>query len=431
MAKEIDGGALERLLAEHPCDLEGVVLRLAWRAGLTRDEIWGLAWDEVDSEGRALRLTDRQVPLTDDAAECLETWRRRVEGLSPWVAVSQRNKQRVTPQHITRLTRDVLSGAGLEDTTLRDLRRDYIRARLKTEDWQRVTREAGLSVQTYRNDHAALVPAEPQESGKNPWAYDDFRLWKVLQAEKDTAAGLALWLSWQMGLELREMTELVWGEVDFDGLLLRLPGREVPMTRAVERLLRAEREKRAADDDPHVLLSPRARRPMDSARLTTLVRDALVRGGIENTSLRWLRGGMAEEEKRAVLRRRLQETDSLTCGEAAAALQTEPREASRILAAMVRRGEFARAGYRYYAADSIVPPEKHAETVTEYIAANGPAYLDDIARLLRVEKKTASGVLKRMKKAGELVLLSKEQRYALPGAAAETENGAARRKVTN
>lgn len=431
MAEKIDGDAMERLLAEHPCDFEGAALRLAWRAGLTREEIWGLEWEQVDFEGRVLRLPDRQVPLDDDAAACLEGWQRRVGGLGPYVAVSLRSKRRVTPQHITRITRDMLDGAGLADVTLGDLRHNYIRRRLETEDWQSVTRDAGLSVQTYRNAYAALAPEEPPEGEKNPWVYDDFRLWQVLQAEKDTAAGLALWLSWQMGLELREMTELTWDEVDFDASLLRLPGREVPVTKAVERLLRAERDKRSPDDDPHVLLSPRSRRPMDGARLTTLVRAALVRGGVENTSLRWLRGGMAEEEKRAVLRRRLREADSLTCGEAAKALQTEPREAARVLSTMVKRGEVVRAGYRYYEAGSIVPPERHASAITEYIARTGPAYLDDIARLLRVEKKTASGVLKRMTKAGELALLRKEQRYALPGWTPETGQADDQRKVTN
>ena len=40
--KRPDATAMERVLARHPADPEGAVLRLAWQAGLSREEIAGL-----------------------------------------------------------------------------------------------------------------------------------------------------------------------------------------------------------------------------------------------------------------------------------------------------------------------------------------------------------------------------------------------------
>ena len=46
--KRPDATAMERVLARHPADPEGAVLRLAWQAGLSREEIAGLTWPQVD-----------------------------------------------------------------------------------------------------------------------------------------------------------------------------------------------------------------------------------------------------------------------------------------------------------------------------------------------------------------------------------------------
>ena len=40
-----DAAAMERILENHTSDAVGVVLRLAWQAGLLRDEITNLTWD--------------------------------------------------------------------------------------------------------------------------------------------------------------------------------------------------------------------------------------------------------------------------------------------------------------------------------------------------------------------------------------------------
>ena len=62
---------LEKLLAAELCSGAGVILRLAWRAGLMRDEIHALQWEQVDFERALLRLPDRDVPMDEDLMRCL------------------------------------------------------------------------------------------------------------------------------------------------------------------------------------------------------------------------------------------------------------------------------------------------------------------------------------------------------------------------
>lgn len=47
-----DAAAVEAALSSHDCRPAGIVLLLAWRAGLTRNEIHALTWESVEI-GRA------------------------------------------------------------------------------------------------------------------------------------------------------------------------------------------------------------------------------------------------------------------------------------------------------------------------------------------------------------------------------------------
>ena len=70
-----DGALLCRVLEQHTNDAAGAILRLAWMAGLMRDEIQHLTWAQVDLLGEQLLLPDRAVPLAPELAAWLEQHR--------------------------------------------------------------------------------------------------------------------------------------------------------------------------------------------------------------------------------------------------------------------------------------------------------------------------------------------------------------------
>ena len=68
-----DEAAMRRILEAEPASPEGVILRLAWQQGLSRDEISALTWEMVSFLDDRLELPDRMIPLDPEVRTCL--WR--------------------------------------------------------------------------------------------------------------------------------------------------------------------------------------------------------------------------------------------------------------------------------------------------------------------------------------------------------------------
>ena len=101
---------------------------------------------------------------------------------------------------VLRLARRALDRGGLAGVQLMDLRHDWILRCLKEQDWPTVARISGVAVPALQARFSALVTPQKTEAEARSATLDEFRLWKILQVEKRTPAGLALWLAWQMGL---------------------------------------------------------------------------------------------------------------------------------------------------------------------------------------------------------------------------------------
>ena len=409
-----DADALERILQRERASTTGVILRLAWQAGLTRDEIRNLTWSGVNLITNELYLSDRTVPLADDLAACLSEWQALTGEYGEHVVVSEQRKAQLAPQSISRLARTALDAEGLSKVRLLDLRYDFVLRQLETHDWPYVLRISGISVTTYRNCLADVrnggAIAEPETRDAKE---DEYNLWKLMQSEQDTPAGIALWLSHQIGLQAEEIVSLTWAQVDFDAGILHLPERDTPLTNAVSRILSAERERRAPDDDPHVILTPRTRKSVTVARLSTMVRTILIRGGVETQSLRDLRRDSALENEKQKLLDYALTRGSISRTEAMALLGLGEGKVYSRLNALAFTGELVRINFRYYPAGTVVLPEQQAEAIRQYLAENGSAYCSDIAELLHIGKRPTARLLKSMVERGELALLRREKRYLL------------------
>ena len=122
-----DAAAMERLLEEQADTTVGLVLRLSWRHGLTREEIRCLTWDQVDWAEHRICLPDRAVPLEAETGERLRRrWERLRAGLPPYVILSDRRHGQLRPESVSRLARTALDQAGIPDISLMDLRHDFI-----------------------------------------------------------------------------------------------------------------------------------------------------------------------------------------------------------------------------------------------------------------------------------------------------------------
>ena len=411
-----DPAAMEEILRENRENAAGAVVRLAWQAGLLREEIRGLTWAQVDLLNQTLALPDRTVPLSGELADYLAALRRRQTGAPETVVLSDRDQKPLNPQSISRLARGVLDAAGQRQVRLIDLRHDYIIRQLQEHDWQYVSRITGVEAPALHAHFGGYLDGANRSTKARrgeDHPLDELRLWKLLQAERLTPAGTALWLTWRLGLRLEEIVALRWDQVD--GESLRLPGRRVPLTGGAAAMLRDLRAQNRTDE--YVLTAPRSGRPYDRARLSKLARTALVNAGLDDVTIRDLRLDCdlrAEGERQVAAY--LRSHPSINRKQAAELLGVSPAAAYRRLKRMARRGKLTQVGARYYLPAAVVPPEHQAEAILAYLAREGFAYRQDIARILQIDPRQCRPILQRMVAAGEIV--QQRQRYFLKRRAA-------------
>ena len=406
-----DEEAMERALRENFRNAAGAVLRLAWQAGLMRDEIQRLTWEQVDFLDAAIVLPDRKVPISRELADWLRALREGRDGGQESVVLSDRDQKPLTPQSISRLARTALDKQGQVGIRLIDLRHDFVLRQLEEHDWQYVSRITGVEaagLNVHFAEHLEEKKISTRVRREKTARIDEFALWKLLRDEGTSAAGVTLWLTWQVGLQLEEIVALRWDQVGEDRI--RLPGREAPLSGGARRLLEelAARTGRAG----RVLTVPRSRRPYDRTRLSKLARAALIRAGLDDLTLRDLRvdctlrsGG----EGQILAWARGQ--GWITRNEVMDLLGIPRAAAYSRLKQMADRGRLTQVGARYYLPEAVVPPERQEEAVREYLEREGFAYRQDVARLLGIGVGQCRPLLQRMLAGGDIV--QERQRYRL------------------
>lgn len=406
-----DEKAMEQALLENSGNAAGAVLRLAWQAGLLRDEIQRLTWEQVDFLDRCLVLPDRKVPIGQELADWLQVLRDGRDQSQETVVLSDRDQRPLTPQSISRLARLALNKQGQTDVRLIDLRHDFVLRQLEEHDWQYVSRitgveAAGLNVHFagHLEEKKISTRIHREESAR----IDEFALWKLLRTEGTSPAGIALWLTWQAGLRLEEIVALTWEQIQGD--CLRLPRREVLLTSGTRQVLEelTAREGRRG----YVLTAPRSGLPYDRTRLSKLARAALIRAGLDDLTLRDLRVDYALRSGGAgQILSQVRRQGWTTRNEVRSLLNVSQAVAYHRLKQLVNRGQLTQVGARYYLPGTVVPPNSQEAALVKYLEREGFAYRQDVARLLGIDAGQCRPLLRRMLARGTLI--QDRQRYIL------------------
>jgi len=406
-----DEGAMEQALKENFNNAAGTILRLAWQAGLLRDEIQRLTWEQVDFLDAAIALPDRRVPISRELSDWLQALRDSRDRSQEAVVLSDRDHKPLTPQSISRLARTALDKQGQRSVRLIDLRHDFVLRQLEEHDWQYVSRITGVEaagLNVHFAGHLEEKKISTRVRREESVQIDEFALWKLLRSEGTSPAGIALWLTWQAGLRLEEIVDLRWEQVEGDRV--RLENRELPLTGGAKKVLDelAAREGR----EGWVLTAPRTGRPYDRTRLSKLARAALVRAGLDDLTLRDLRVdcGLRSGGEGQILSQ-VRKQGWVTRNEVSALLGVSRTTAYNRLKQLVDRGRLTQVGARYYPPEAVVPPERQETAVLEYLEREGFAYRQDVARLLGIGVGQCRPLLRWLLDSGEIV--QERQRYLL------------------
>ena len=359
--KRPDPAAMERILTRFPYSPEGAILRLAWLEGLSREEIAALTWDQVQFEDNALTLPDRTVPLAPSAEDCLRERHRLYAQRDPHVIISDRYQRPMPPESVSRLARTALDTEG-QKVSLKDLRQDFVIRQLQTHDWTYAARVSGMAVSTLRGSFSQYFQERQSAAPELP-PDSEYLLWRIVQQEGSSVVGLALWMGWKLQMQPGEILNLTWSQVDLD-------------------------------------------------RLSTVIRTALIRGGLEQLSLGDLSRLSRRGSQRQTVLARLSAVGSLTREEVMDLLGVSKSAALKLLNQLRQDGAVVRIGGCYYPAGAVVLPEDQSAAVTAYLAAHGTAVRKELAELLNLPPAQCTALLRRMADRGELLLTGK--RYALP-----------------
>lgn len=411
-----DEGAMCRVLEREKGTMVEVIIRLAWKLGLSPEELRQIKWSNIYSEDQLVEISDRKIPIDDETLRCLKERCHRRGFKSEYVVIGDHSNAQLTRVSIARMLRAALDKEpALTKITLTDLRQDFVIRQLEQHDWTYVAQISGMASSTLSSNYTDYVPSTKKSRLSSE--VNAYGIWQVLQREGDSPAGLALHMSWCLGMSVSDIVSLTWDKVDLELNIIRVPGDVIPLDGTLRRRLLRIKANREPEDAPFVVLKPRANSGYSLPEISRLTRAALIRGGVEDLTIR----DLSLSAKRATVDNQIyqyiREHDCISRNEAVDLLGDSQVSVSNRLRRMTDEGKLVCVGKKYYLAGVVVPPEEHYEVLQNYLESVGSAYLQELSELLHIQNKQCSVILRRMVKEGKLEL--KQQRYSLPAASGE------------
>ena len=308
----------------------------------------------------------------------------------------------MTPENVSRLAKIALDSEN-QTVSLMDLRHDWLLRQIRENGWAYAAKVSGLAVSSLRGQFGSGLRGKQARRPAASGGQDEteYILWRIVQQEGSSTAALT------------------WGQVDFDREVLRLPDREIPMGARLSRLLHEAWERQKALNEPKVFVAPTTGRPIDLSRISVVSRTAMIRGGLENFSLRALCTWAAAQKTGELLTAQAERQGSLVREDVMRLLNVSANTAWSCLNRLAESGQMEKVGVRYYPKGRVVPPEEQLAVLRGYLAEHSIASRQDFVKLLHVTPHQATNILKHMVERGELIRVGK--RYQLPQEAQPAE----------
>lgn len=405
-----DEAALRRVLQKYKGGVAECVIRLAWTMGLTVGEILLLEWSDVSFEAGELILSQRRIPMDAEMQSCLqERYMHPSARQSDFIVTSDKTGQ---PMHRTSVFRAVRTALDTEESlrmiTLGDLREDYIVRMLKQYDLLYVAKICGMKQESLLSGYSEYIHQnrEPRRGTRIKQVEEvedyEYKLWVLTQNEGTSPEGMTIWMTWQLGMKLKEVASLTWDQVDFNENKICVGEVWLPLGIAFGRRLRQLYQEQISEADRHVLLTPKSRRGFRIGRLSRITGEVLVRNGLENIDL-WKLGRVKEQQrKERLLMEEVRGKGSIAVVEAAKILETTKASARNQLKKLEQNGLLTPIGFRYYLTETVVPVEKQEAFIVRHIKENGGCRRSELANVLNIKETQSSWILGRLVKKGTL-----------------------------
>lgn len=418
-ARFLDEAAMERVLEKNKDSATELILRLAWNAGLARDEICNLKWDKVSFTQEQLILPDRSIPIDGPLLHCLRLRQDIYGNDSDYVATSDRLRRPMQPETVSRLAKQAMrTEPTLERIRLIDLRHGFILRQLQCNDWRYVARISGISLRTIQGLFMPSAPEPAVSAPPSPATCDEQSIQRAIQETKSADISLALRLIWDLGLHFKQCASLTWEQIRWERHIIVLPDREVPITLEAFQQLQEHFAHRQSCSDAHVLLTPRSKKPYGISSLSKEINSALIKSGIEvplQDLLQYKSQNPIEEQ----ILQLIQEKKHVKAQDVASYFQLSSGQTMKHLRRLIESGRLVRIGTTYYLAGEIVLPEQHYRVIQAHLRTVGAAYRKELADLLGIGVRQGGWIFYKWVQEGKLV--KHGQLYTLPVAENEED----------
>lgn len=375
---------MEAIVAQEGLSRNGILLRLAWQAGLSRQELQGITWEQVDLMQGWLQLPGRRIALCGDLFVALGQWQGCCDA-TPWVLPGREGALPLTS--ISRLAQQTLQRHGLEGVRLADLRHDYIIAQLHHRSWGAMGRELAMDEGALRKAYGAYVtpPREKNLPSANALAH-------LLATSPSHLGTLAVGLAWHMGWAPKTLLALTWQQLS----VKTVPSDLAPLVQQ----LRPSHGGGLVFGD----IAP--------TTLSRLARQTLVPYGLEGVTLQTLSKYRKTQGQRQRVEGYLQTQISLTAQEGQSLLGLDKSATYRLMQGWVAEGVLVQVGTHYYHGAIVPPVADHIPLVLAQVQRKRVLYVSDVVALLHIRPKQCQQLLQSLVKDGHF--LGTGSRYELP-----------------
>ena len=173
------------------------------------------------------------------------------------------------------------------------------------------------------------------------------------------------------------------------------------MTRVVRTILQERMETRPANTT-HVLLTEKSQKPMDSAYLSKRMRTVLIRGGVEDVTIRNIRKTTEKEVEKMRILTLAEGKTGIVRADVIDGLRLSASAAHDRLKELVEDGALVQVYSKYYLPRMVLPPEQQEDALRNYIREHGKATTDELVELLHLERRQCVRILNRMAEEGKL-----------------------------
>lgn len=362
-------------LAKQGLTSGAMALQLARYAGLTRQEIQCLTWEQVDLHQRQLQLPGRIIGLQEPLSTALAQWEGKAER---WVLTGQKGQYSLPS--LSRLAAQTCEKLGLAEMGLAQLRHWYILEQLECRSWGNLCQELGMDEVVLRKAYGAHV-TPPQEKA----LLEPARLEALFKTQPATLGKLAVGLAWLEGISPGQMRTLTWEEL--------LSGQQERQRQQPHETLFAMVEALAASNQQAFVFG-QGQQPITAVALSRLARQCLVSHGLEGLTLQALaKASDHHRQYQEKLAQYVKQQPYITAKQAQTLLSFPKSATYRLLQALVQSGELVQVGGDYYHGALVPPLKDHQPLVVAYLQRKHVVYVKDVATLLHIRQRHCHNLL--------------------------------------